>query len=209
MITLIQYLESFNRKERFFLIGAALANPTFRLSPDFISSLSEVFGVGIPSNAFAAMDYHLDWIQASLYLVGKNETQVHPNTENSVTGSQEDTDFLVAWERLGNTELILLEAKVESGWNNEQLRSKADRLRRIFGDEGEKHPQITPHFGLMSPHRPQRIDTSSWPAWMSLGGTPNWLELKTGSRRRRVVRCDSNGRHSATGGHFRVRRRSS
>ena len=208
MTTLVEYLETFNRKERFFLIGEALGNPTFRLSSDFIARLNDAFSLDAPPDAFAAMDYHLDWTYACLYLVGKDETPIHRNPDRAITGNQEDTDFLVAWEREGMTHLLLLEAKVETRWTNRQLKSKADRLRRIFGDEGARHPQVTPHFGLTSPRRPQRIDTSRWPAWMSRGGEPIWFGLEAGVRRRQATRCDSSGRKSATGGHFRVRRRS-
>ena len=59
MMTLLQYLESFNRKERFFLIGDALGNPAFQLSDDFRVELNTAFGIHPLSNAFAAMDYHL------------------------------------------------------------------------------------------------------------------------------------------------------
>ena len=34
MSAFVDYLWSFNRKERFFLVGTALGNPDFRLSPD-------------------------------------------------------------------------------------------------------------------------------------------------------------------------------
>ena len=35
MSAFIEYLRSFNRKERFFLIGTALGNPAFRLDSAF------------------------------------------------------------------------------------------------------------------------------------------------------------------------------
>ena len=41
MTDLIEILESFNTKERFFLIGAALGNPTFKLSEDYSKALSK------------------------------------------------------------------------------------------------------------------------------------------------------------------------
>ena len=67
MTSLMELLESFNRKERFFLIGDALGNRTFQLSTDFRARLSKAFGIEPPSSAFVAMDYHLDWIHASLF----------------------------------------------------------------------------------------------------------------------------------------------
>ena len=66
MPDLIEVLEQFNRKERFFLIGQALGNEDFPLSKSFRKALGEEIGIDIPRGAFAAMDYHLDWIAASL-----------------------------------------------------------------------------------------------------------------------------------------------
>lgn len=135
MPNLIEYLESFNRKERFFLIGEALGNPDFRLSNDFRTRLSAAFGVPVPANALVAMDYHLDWIHASLFLAspGVDERAVHPNTDAIATGNIEDTDLLVAFEEGQITHLMLIEAKAETGWTNRQMDSKAGRLKKSLG----------------------------------------------------------------------------
>ena len=88
MATLLEYLESFNRKERFFLVGEALGNPAFRLSSDFRTRLGAVFGLAIPNDALVAMDYHLDWIYASLVLAaGGGESAVLSNDEHLVPGN--------------------------------------------------------------------------------------------------------------------------
>ena len=90
-------LRSFNLKERYYLIGTALGN-RFRLSWEFIDTLNSALGVNIPGDAFAAMDYHLDWIYASLVLASLDgQAMVFPNTDRSVTGTQEDVDFLIAY----------------------------------------------------------------------------------------------------------------
>ena len=68
MMTLMEHLESFNRKERFFLVGNALGNPDFQLSTDFQTKLNTAFGIPPPNSAFVAMDYHLDWLHASPFL---------------------------------------------------------------------------------------------------------------------------------------------
>ena len=68
MMTLMEHLESFNRKERFFLVGNALGNPDFQLSTDFQTKLNTAFGIQPPNSAFVAMDYHLDWLHASPFL---------------------------------------------------------------------------------------------------------------------------------------------
>lgn len=45
MTSLMELLESFNRKERFFLIGDALGNRAFQLSTDFRARISAAFGI--------------------------------------------------------------------------------------------------------------------------------------------------------------------
>ena len=76
MRNLVKNLESFNRKERFFLVGAALGNPTFRLDPTFRDQVGREFGLDVPEEAFVAMDYHLDWIYAGLVVSSAGPTSV-------------------------------------------------------------------------------------------------------------------------------------
>ena len=68
------------------------------------------------------MDYHLDWIHASLFLTlpGNDSQAVHPNSGRVATGTQEDVDLLVAFEEGDITHLLLIEAKAETGWTNKQ-----------------------------------------------------------------------------------------
>lgn len=207
MPSIIEYLESLNRKERFFLIGTALGNQTFQLSSAFRDTLTETFGIQIPQNAFAAMDYHLDWIHASLHMAqpGNEDKQVHRNTDPVIiTGNQEDVDLIVAIKDAATTHLLLLEAKAETNWTNKQLLSKASRLRVIFGEDGKAYPNVRPQFGLMSPRRPEQLETKNWPSWMIQDGKPTWFKLPVASGRRRVTRCDSERRQSATAGFFRI-----
>ena len=60
MSAIIEYLRSFNRKERFLLVGTALGNPTFRLDSTFSQNLGDRFALEVSSDAFVAMNYHLD-----------------------------------------------------------------------------------------------------------------------------------------------------
>ena len=214
MTTVIEYLESFNRKERFFLVARALGNPRFRLGEEFRKELGYRFGLQIPEeDVFVAMDYHFDWIQTSLYLYGhaQGDGAVYSNRGDDggklITGNQEDIDLIVAFASNETTHIMLIEAKAETGWGNLQMKSKANRLGRIFGDgkRGDAVPNVLPHFALMSPRRHKRLLTTSWPQWMRPeSGEPFWLELPVLPGRRKVTRTDASGRPAQSGQEFTV-----
>lgn len=191
MRDLVKFLSRFNRKERFFLVGQALGNEEFSLDESFREELSKVIEVKIPSDAFAAMDYHLDWIAASLWAYREPGNLCNPlPNSGQISGTQQDIDLLIAFEAEGRYHLVLLEAKGYGSWNNGQMREKSRRLKRIFGEDGEKHPRVKPHFCLMSPGRPGRLETEDWPAWMmGDGGQPYyWLKLNLKPHRLQVTR---------------------
>ncbi len=205
MPDLIEILEQFNRKERFFLIGRALGNEDFPLSRSFREDLGDEIGIEIPRGAFAAMDYHLDWIAASLWAYQKPDptSESFPNPDRVVTGTQQDTDLMIAFKSGESYHLILVEAKGYGPWSNKQMSEKAERLEGIFGKDGKKHLEVTPHFCLMSSTMPEKLVTESWPAWMKAdAGYPYWMELKLDYPRLVVTRCDSEGTSLIEGDHF-------
>ena len=213
---LINHLRSFNRKERYILLEDALGTGTFRLDTDFrerLGRLLDLIAPGdvarflgattIPSDAFVAMDYHLDWLQVALYVAGvPRPAQVIPKPEG-FSATPIDADLLVAFEVGETTHIVLIEAKGGGGWNNMQLRKKAERLAVIFGDTLNSGP-VVPHFVLLSPHRPQKLATDGWPDWMNPDGRPLWLELQQPAALRTVTRSDEHGRASAAGTFLRI-----
>jgi hypothetical protein len=86
---LIERLASLNRKERYYVVAWALGNSQFSLCSDFREQLSSAVGLPIPADAYVAMDYHLDWLYAALYLsaeaapAGPYENQGHITAEVS------------------------------------------------------------------------------------------------------------------------------
>ena len=198
MDDLIDILESFNRKERFFLISHALngrqENPVFTLSDDFRRELGKAVGldqrgITIPPDAFAAMDYHLNWVHASLVLAYcKNEAERidRLNTE-AIEQNQEDVDLLVAFkDDAGIHHLIFIEAKGYntdgmsdglSGLDKDQLESKAGRLNLILEPDGIPYPNVSPHFCLMSGKKPNPIP-SEWGNWLELSLPPKRLVVR-------------------------------
>lgn len=220
MPDLIEILESFNRKERFFLVAQALGNPKFELSTGFREKLAKAVdlerGIEIPANAFAAMDYHLDWVAAGLAKWQAETSSIDAKCvfcnpgegqEKLVRGSQEDTDLLVAFYDGGNYRLIFVEAKAYDGdgyasFDRSQLKSKANRLEEIFGKDGQKYKRVKPYFCLFSKNQPKPKTPYKWP-WHK----DQWLPVTLPRRdtRRIVERCNENGEVAAYGNYFSVK----
>ena len=153
---LIEVLRRFNRKERFHLLHHVLGCEkwSFRLGDEFRMALGSNIGEPVPGDALVMMDYHLDWISMAVWLSERTELptkQLPVPNEAGVAGNQEDIDLLVAFRSKGVVHLVLVEAKGDTPWSNGQLKSKATRLRRMFGDEIPNGATTRPHFVLMAP----------------------------------------------------------
>ncbi|OPY75317.1 MAG: hypothetical protein A4E64_01948 [Syntrophorhabdus sp. PtaU1.Bin058] len=207
---LFDYLRDFNSKERFFLVGQALGNPGFKISREFRNELAAVLHLQIPEVSFCAMDFHLDWLYASLQLNANNgKKEIHSNDAGIIKGQQEDVDLLVGYQVDNTYHIIIVEAKAFTGWTNSQMDSKADRLREIFGDNGNRWQHVFPHFLLMSPKKPVQLQTARWPKWMiqkTQGGqpAPAWIKLQVPSTQIRVSRCDKNGKPNTKGDYWTI-----
>ena len=188
MDDLIDILESFNRKERFFLISHALngrqENPAFTLSDDFRRELGNKVGVCIPEkDVFVAMDYHLNWVHASLVLAHCTDEQGRKDLlgNGGIVNSQQGVDLLVAFKDTGNRyHLIFVEAK---GYNTDgssdglssfdnkrerdQLKSKARQLETILKPDGTPYPEVESYFCLMTRKKPND-PPMPWDKWLKL-----------------------------------------
>lgn len=209
--SIISLLKKFNRKERFYLVGYALGNEEFRLSENVQKELSDHFGISIPIDAFVAMDYHLDWLYASLFLsVEENQNHLYKRAPETITANQEDIDLLVAFEIEGKTHLLLLEAKGVMSFDNKQLQSKIKRFDNIFNDQVVKRSTVIPHFAIISPYQPSKIDLSFFPEWMKKNGSLVWIELNHLKKKvdqgelLKIIRCDENKKPSKIGSHWMV-----
>jgi hypothetical protein len=209
---LLENLKAFNRKERFFVVGWALDNPTFRVGNKFRKQVAKDTGLHIPVEAFCAMDFHMDWILGCLYVTKEERATYEMLETGEVNQNNEDVDLVVAYEAGDKTHLMLIEAKGVTGWNNAQLRHKAKRLGKIFGTGQvtgrvtDRWPGVEPHWILASAasKKPEKVDVSDWPAWMKPGGQLRWLELPLPSGLRKIVRCDKGGKKNAAGVFWRV-----
>ena len=212
MNKLIQHLQEFNRKERFFLICKTLGIDNFYLSNDFCKELNNVLPnlyFPIPANSFVAMDYHLDWIYASLYLTKNNPSdKLHRLNKEFITATQEDVDLLIAFPDENNhliTHMILCECKAETGWTNKQVQSKANRFTKIFGDHAEKFSEIViPYLVLISPVESKRLSTKNISQYLLVNNKLPWIELSIPNNLKKITRCDNTGKNSIEGEFWKV-----
>ncbi len=213
--TVLDLLPRFNRKERFFVVGFALGNSEFRLGDLVRAEISRHFdNIEIPENAFAAMDYHLDWLHAVLWASrGRHEDAVNDRNPQQIAGNQEDIDLLIAFEASDITHLILLEAKAATGYTNAQFKSKVRRLTAIFDGHEEWSPRVAPHFAVMSPRPPRKLNLDGgddWtvPGWMldtvETAKVLKWIELPINHGLLKVTRCTPDGQPSEKGSFWRI-----
>ena len=209
MSQIIEHLKSFNSKERFFLVGHILGNVAFIPSPAFRESIASTLHLHLPEDVFAAMDYHLDWLYASLYLAFNQEkSRIFVNDDHLIKAQQEDIDFVFAYDANNVCHIILLEAKGVGVFTNKQMASKAARFGEIFGTDGKRWPKVVPHFALVSPNPPsQRLQSSAWPVWLAPNNTVPWIELPIPSPLKKVTRCNQQGRADQNGQYWTISER--
>ncbi len=213
---LIENLKSFNRKERFYLVGQMLGNPDFRMDKTQLAEISKLIDTTIPSEYFAAMDYHLDWIYASLFLIQEHDKKTFPRNfidnkqqiDLQISGTQEDVDFLLAFvDHENTTHIVMIEAKGDSYFSNAQLNSKNKRFNAIFGDENT-WPNVRPHFLLCSPKEPQNVSIEEPAYFIFKSSKLLWLELDMGDGKNKVTRWGENDKPCSDGKYWVVESRS-
>jgi hypothetical protein len=192
-LSLIDRLKCFNAKERYWVVHAALGH--FKPSREFLEGAAKAAGVAPPAkhcpdeSIFLAMDYHLNWLCAALWValtpsekagtaISNKRTPTETMTpDHSTSGplgkdralmenSQEDVDLLLAYPRPdGVTQVILIEAKCTGSFTKNQLGSKFSRLEGILGSIGKKDfvdaSKVSIKMILMSPNRPPSQTTST------------------------------------------------
>ncbi len=214
-VDIISNLKSFNRKERFYLIGQMLGNPEFRMDENQLDKISKLIKVKIPSEYFAAMDYHLDWIYASLFLTQEHGEKIfqrnfidnNKKVDLQISGTQEDVDFLLAFiDPENKTHIVMIEAKGDSYFSNGQLDSKNKRFKAIFGNENT-WPNVRPHFIICSPKKPQKIKIEEPAYFIFKYSKLPWLELDMGEGKNKVTRCDDEGEPYNNGEYWTVENR--
>jgi hypothetical protein len=152
------------------------------------------------------MDYHLDWIAASLQLAAAgNSPCPYPRDSRLMTATQEDIDLLVAYPEANSYHLIMLEAKGVTAYSNPQFRRKIKRLNAVFEGEAAKTARAIPHFALTSPKPPKWLNVKDIPCWvLGKDGSVTWLPMKLPPVLKKVVRCCQDSRISYQGKYWKV-----
>lgn len=205
-------LIEFNSKERYYVVERVFRQRNEELIPtsDFAAALSECLKIQVGAITFAAIDYHIDWLAASLALVRSDPSQgVHRIRTRAKTGARDitatiqDLDLLVVAKAARSTQVFMLEAKGIEGFDRSQLEKKLDRLVLLFGQDGRSVAGFEPHFSLLSPKEPsRRLRCETWPEWaLRSDGRPNWMPLDMGGHKSAVVRCDPDGRTTGEASH--------
>ena len=202
-------LRRFNRKERFYVVQEATRGG-FDLDDTFRRRLEEKLGITIPAQAvFMAMDYHLDWIYASLFLCGHDDEvkgKVFERDRDLIQASHEDVDLLIASPDVLNpamTNLIMIEAKGDTSWTNSQAESKAIRLRTIF-QPGTFERILKPHYLIWSPNPSINLRFDCFPQWALKDGEVQHLKLTMGEELRKVTCCNMEGANQLNGNYWKV-----
>jgi hypothetical protein len=209
--TISDTLQSFNRKERYWLVrnclGSAPLNESFLKRLSYELSSRDV--QPIPSTAWWAVDYHLNWVIAAIrwHVLAPN-WEVQDNDKNLVQGNQEDIDLIIA----NGKDLILVEAKFD-GWNKDdckQLNSKLGRLSALCDDTTGNvlDTSLRMHFVLMSQKKPdaRKLENVEWPHWAIHGELPYRLILEVAPiPHLTCFRCNEEKRKDKVGGHWTVR----
>lgn len=170
----IQNFHAFNRKERDRLIKFALCSGEH---PHHWISVG-LWRLVRPSNSklprpkrehmFVGMDYHLNWIYAALFATTCDNDELKRGIQNCWTftndqskeepiqGNQQDVDLLVAWHdgNRSNLNITLIEAKLDSGWLEDQFTAKLDRIKNIVMEAQHVGIRVECSLILLSPTKP-------------------------------------------------------
>jgi hypothetical protein len=192
---IIKRLKLFNRKERDHLIKYALFHG--EVERQISDRLWKEIGPKKPTfgecSIFIGMDYHLNWLFAALATAKEEKLQPDRIRDNRwsfpfkgsgkdknarpIQSNQEDVDLLVAWSDPANgiaLRLVLIEAKLDSGWDKKQFKRKKERLTMMRLDSRRRGLAfIEWDFYLMSPNGPPNNDFFSTKEFV---GKYSWMK---------------------------------
>ena len=90
---------------------------------------------------------------------------------------------------------------MDTAWSNTQMKSKVQRIKAMFGQDGFKRSGVTAILVLTSPTEPSDLQTTTWPERMAPGGKWRWMPMEVAEGRTRLYRCNTNGKRSKNDGY--------
>lgn len=211
--SLIDHIESFNRKERHILWEQATGTgQQVALSNSYRAKLAGAIDIEIPPEHLVCVDYHLNWLYGALLAhTGKLEQTTaspiadadgdDPNGRRPYERNQQDIDLVVAFESEDTTIVVLNEAKGFTSWGTKQMESKLRRLDRIV-DDATPGKDVVLKLVLTSFGKWSKINVD-WGRWADQNGPP-FVSLDKPDGRVLIEECDAEGRRKQSGQHVHL-----
>ena len=223
---LLHNLRLLNRKERFYLVNAALGG--FEICETFKEQLRRALGESVSIDwsrcEFAAMDYHFDWLYAAIFASSEAidlnavsekghhiPVQTWSRQGGLISATQEDIDLLVAFrdnQDEEKTHLILIEAKGVGSWGTKQIRSKGMRVSNLLRERDVcRKAGVILYFLYASPAAPTQASLDGiedLPDIMKLANKHVWIDV--GTNLVKVTQCDIAGQPQQRGPHWKFER---
>lgn len=193
-------------------------------SPRFLKTIGSELGFDAAAPDFFGFDIELDAIFAAFHAAATFSTTAVPesNLFEDRRGHMEmdglKIDALLAYRRPAGTEdysvdskatsmfdLVLIQGRNGGKWTGRRTKRIAERLRRVFGNDGTLLSGAKAHFVAIGGDRPGRTATAAWPLWMRREeGSPAWIPFVRSEGEVSIIRCDRHGRPRRTGEHWKL-----
>lgn len=193
------------------LFGSAALMPSAeflrRLGGELSAAGSDVDADGVFASdpVFFAPEIELDAVYAAALAASNDSRAVFDDRRGMLEMDGLSLDLALAYETgNGGHRLVLGYGKLSGKWSGRRFRRLSDRLRRVFGEDGDAFPAVKPCFVALGPERPGPAQTASWPAWMRRpDGASYWLPLDKADDELELLRCDKKGRPRRIGDWWR------
>jgi hypothetical protein len=201
-------------------LKALILGPTELIpSSRFLDAIAGELGFDTSSPDFFGFDIELDAIFAAFNAAvtfsatAVPESNLFEDRRGRMEMDSLKIDALLAYRRPTGTEdysvdskaksmfdLILIQGRDGGKWTGRRTKRIAERLRRVFGNDGTLLSGAKAHFVAIGGDRPGRSATAVWPLWMRREeGSPAWIPFVRSEGEVSIIRCDRHGRPRKTG----------
>jgi hypothetical protein len=197
-----------------YILGPAKIVP----SSSFLESLGAELGLELKAPDFFGLAIELDTLYAAFMAAATPSKELFEDRRGYIEMDRFKIDAVLAYRSpIGENDapagsgeapaidLILIQGRNSGKWTGRRSKRIAERMRRVFGDDGRALPHARVRFVALGIERPNNAATAAWPAWMlHAGGTSTWLPFGRAEGELRVIRCDRHGRPRASGDFWKL-----